>query len=110
VDKVGGVNRRTQAGGIAFAGEVDRVYVSTDAECIIEDRRLGRRIVVAKSGSRSTVVWTPWAEKADKMGDLGPDGWRRMVCVESGNALDNVVVVPPGQSHRMSVEYSVEPL
>ncbi len=110
VDKVGGVNRRTQASAVSFAGEVDRVYVNTDANCIIDDRRLGRRIIVAKSGSRFTVVWTPWAEKADKMGDFGPDGWRRMVCVESGNALDNVVVVPPGQSHRMSVEYSAETL
>jgi D-hexose-6-phosphate mutarotase len=108
VDKVGGVARRRQSGAVAFSGEVDRVYVDTDATCVIEDSRLKRRIVVAKSGSRSTVVWTPWAEKADKMGDFGPDGWRRMVCVESGNALDNVVVVPAGQSHRMSVEYSAE--
>jgi D-hexose-6-phosphate mutarotase len=53
------------------------------------------------------VVWTPWNEKADKMGDFGPDGWRRMVCVESANALENVVTVAAGESHRMSVEYSV---
>lgn len=110
VDKVGGVARRTQSGAVTFDGEVDRVYVNTEAICVIEDSRLKRRIIVAKSGSRSTVVWTPWTEKADKMGDFGPDGWRRMVCVESGNALDNVVVVPAGQSHRMSVEYSAEAL
>ena len=115
VDKVGGVNRRTQAGDIAFAGEVDRVYVNTEATCTIEDARLNRRIVVAKSGSGSTVVWTPWAEKADKMGDFGPvvaneGGWRRMVCVESGNALDNVVSIPAGGSHTMSVTYSAEAL
>jgi D-hexose-6-phosphate mutarotase len=110
VDKVGGVNRRTQSGAVAFDGEVDRVYVNTEATCVIEDRRLQRRIVVAKSGSRSTVVWTPWTEKADKMGDFGPDGWRRMVCVESANALENVVVVAAGQSHTMGVEYSAQAL
>jgi D-hexose-6-phosphate mutarotase len=110
VDRVGAVQRRVQAGDIVFSGEADRVYVNTEATCIIEDRRLRRRIVVAKSGSRSTVVWTPWAEKAEKMGDFGPGGWRRMVCVESGNALDNVVVVAPGASHRMGVEYSVQAL
>jgi D-hexose-6-phosphate mutarotase len=110
VDKVGGVNRRSQSGDIAFSGEVDRVYVNTEATCTIEDARLNRRIVIAKSGSRSTVVWTPWAEKADKMGDFGPDGWRRMVCVESGNALDNVVSIPAGGSHTMSVTYSAETL
>lgn len=108
VDKVGGVNRRTQSGAVTFAGEVDRVYVNTEATCVIEDSRLQRRIIVAKRGSASTVVWTPWTEKADKMGDFGPDGWRRMVCVESANALDNLVTIPPGQSHSLSVEYSAE--
>ena len=110
VDKVGPVTRRTQEGTATFAGEVDRVYVNTEATCVIEDSRLKRRIVIAKSGSRSTVLWTPWTEKADKMGDFGPDGWRRMVCVESVNALENVVVIPAGQSHTMSVAYSAEAL
>jgi len=72
VDKVGGTHRRTQSGAVTFAGEVDRVYVNSEATCVIEDSRLKRRIIVAKSGSRSTVVWTPWTEKADKMGDFGP--------------------------------------
>lgn len=110
VDKVGAVTRRTQDGAVTFDGEVDRVYVNTEATCVIEDSRLKRRIIIAKRGSRSTVVWTPWTEKADKMGDFGPDGWRRMVCVESVNALENVVTIPAGQSHTMSVEYSAEAL
>jgi D-hexose-6-phosphate mutarotase len=110
VDKVGGVHRRSQSGSVTFAGEVDRVYVNREDRCVIEDRRLRRRIVIAKTGSRSTVVWNPWAAKAERMGDLGPEGWRRMVCVESGNALDNVVVVPAGESHRLSVEYSAQAL
>jgi D-hexose-6-phosphate mutarotase len=82
--------------------------VNTENECVIEDARLRRRIVVAKTGSRSTVVWTPWAEKADKMGDFGPDGWRAMVCVESANALENVVTVNPGERHTLAVEYRAE--
>jgi glucose-6-phosphate 1-epimerase len=110
VDKVDGGQRKTQAGAIACSGEVDRVYVNTAATCVIEDDDLKRRIVVEKAGSLSTVVWTPWAEKADKMGDFGPDGWRKMVCVESANALDNVVAVPAGQSHVMSVTYRTENL
>ncbi|MDO9249924.1 MAG: D-hexose-6-phosphate mutarotase [Pseudomonadota bacterium] len=110
VDKVGAVTRRTQDGAVTFDGEVDRVYVNTEATCVIEDSRLKRRVIIAKRGSRSTVVWTPWTEKADKMGDFGPDGWRKMVCVESVNALENVVVIPAGQSHTMSVEYSAEAL
>lgn len=105
-DKVGGSNLRRQTGSIAFAEETDRVYISTAAECVIEDKRLKRRIHVSKSGSQSTVVWTPWVEKAEKMGDMGqPDGWREMVCVESANALENLVTVAPGTCHSLVVEY-----
>ncbi len=110
MDKAGGGVRKQQDGAITFSGETDRVYVDTEAECVIEDTRLQRRIRIAKSGSRSTVVWTPWAEKADKMGDFGPDGWRAMVCVESANALENAVTVKAGTSHTLAVEYSTEPM
>ena len=108
LDKAGGNVRKQQADAITFSGETDRVYVNTEAECVIEDSRLQRRIRIAKTGSHSTVVWTPWAEKADKMGDFGPDGWREMVCVESANALENVVTVPAHGSHTLAVEYSAE--
>jgi D-hexose-6-phosphate mutarotase len=113
IDKVDGGERKKQAGAIAFAGEVDRVYVNTGSECVIEDPDLKRRIRIAKSGSASTVVWTPWVEKAEKMGDFGPGkagqgGWREMVCVESANAVDNVVTIPAGDSHTLSVVYSAE--
>lgn len=111
VDKVDGGARKRQDGPVIFVGETDRVYVDTEARCVIEDPVLGRRILIDKSGSRSTVVWTPWQEKAEKMGDLGPnEGWRRMVCVESGNALDNVVLLAPGEAHVLSVSYRVEAL
>jgi D-hexose-6-phosphate mutarotase len=113
VDKVDGGARKRQEGAIAFQGEVDRVYVNSAAECVIEDPLLARRIRIAKSGSASTVVWTPWLEKAEKMGDFGPGkagqgGWREMVCVESGNALDNVVSVPAGGRHALTVTYTAE--
>jgi len=108
LDKVDGGAHKQQDGVVAFAGETDRVYLNTAAECVIEDDRLRRRIHIAKSGSRATVVWTPWTEKADKMGDFGPDGWRGMVCVESANAAQNTVTVRPGGSHTLTVEYRAE--
>ena len=110
-DKVGGSTLRKQTGAISFAGETDRVYINTAAECVIEDDKLKRRIHVAKSGSLSTVVWTPWAEKAGKMGDMGkPEGWREMLCVESANALENMVKVAAGARHTLIVEYRAEPV
>ena len=108
-DKVGGSVLKKQTGAISFAGETDRVYINTAATCLIEDDKLKRRIHIAKSGSLSTVVWTPWIEKANKMGDMGqPDGWREMVCVESVNAIENVVTVAAGAAHSLIVEYRAE--
>jgi len=110
-DKVGGSSLRKQEGAVTFSGETDRVYINTAAECVIEDEKLQRRIHITKTGSLSTVVWTPWLEKAEKMGDMGqPAGWREMVCVESANAIDNTVKVPSGSTHALIVEYRAEPI
>lgn len=110
LDKVGEPASRKQNDGIVITSEVDRIYINTSADCVIEDRGLKRAIRIAKQGSNSTVVWNPWTEKADKMGDFGTDGYRGMVCVESANAAENVVSVAPGATHKLSVVYSVEPL
>jgi D-hexose-6-phosphate mutarotase len=113
-DKVDNFAKKKQSGAIALKGEVDRVYVNTPAECVIEDAGLKRRIRIAKTGSQSTIVWTPWTAKAEQMGDMGVGksgaGWREMVCVESANAMDNVVTVAPGETHTLSVTYSAESL
>ena len=108
LDKVDGGARKTQDGAVTIAGEVDRVYFGTTATTVIHDPGLKRRIRIAKSGSGSTVVWNPWAEKGAKFGDMGDDGYRRMLCVETANALDDVVTVAAGGSHVLMAEYAVE--
>lgn len=110
LDKVKDFSRFTQQGGILIESEVDRVYVNTTADCVIEDKGLKRAIRIAKQSSKSTVVWNPWTEKAEKMGDFGPALHRDMVCVESGNALENVITLQPGETHRLVAVYSTEKL
>ncbi|MDP2826656.1 MAG: D-hexose-6-phosphate mutarotase [Sulfuritalea sp.] len=105
IDKVGGSARRTQQGAVNFTQETDRIYLATHGHCEIHDPVLGRRILIASTGSRSTVVWNPWTEKADKMGDFGPDGWTGMVCVETANAAEDVIQLAPGATHRMTAQY-----
>lgn len=108
-DKVLNYDRHTQQDVIKFDQEFDRVYVNTKADCVIEDPGLHRRIRIAKTGSNATVIWTPWREKAHGLGDMGLDeNWRRMICVESANAMENIVMVSPNQSHVLAVEYSTE--
>jgi len=109
LDKVGVAETRTQQGAIQIASEVDRIYIDTETDCLIEDGGYHRRIRIAKSGSRSNVVWNPWIAKSAKMGDFGSDaGYRGMVCVESANAASNVVTVAPGEAHSLRVVYSLE--
>ena len=109
LDKVGMAQTRTQQGAIRIASEVDRIYIDTDSDCLIEDSGFNRRIRIAKNGSRSNVVWNPWIEKSARMGDFGSDtGYRGMVCVESANADRNRVTVAPGDTHAMRVTYSTE--
>jgi glucose-6-phosphate 1-epimerase len=109
VDKVAGGAQVTQAGPVMVAGEVDRIYLDTTAECVIEDPVLGRRIRIGKSGSRTTVVWNPWVEKARAMGDFEPAEYLEMLCVETTNANNagDEIVIPPGGEHRLRAEIEV---
>lgn len=107
IDKVDGGKRKKQKGAVAFSGETDRVYLGTAGCCGIVDPVLKRTILVTSTGSRSTVVWTPWEEKAAKMGDFGREGPWKMVCVETANAADDVITLAPGEAHRMTAQYRV---
>jgi len=109
VDKVDGGARKKQQGPVTFSRETDRIYLGTRGYCEIRDPVMGRSILVTATGSRSTVVWNPWIEKADKMGDLGKDGYLNMVCVETANAAEDVVIVKPGQEHVMAAQYRLLP-
>ncbi|MBY0578732.1 MAG: D-hexose-6-phosphate mutarotase [Burkholderiales bacterium] len=108
LDKVDGFSRKIQGGEVTFAGETDRIYLDSTGDCIIADPVLGRSIRIAKRGSASTVVWNPWDEKADKMGDMGENGWLEMLCVENANAADDVRSLAPGAEHHLWVSYRVE--
>lgn len=109
-DKVRGLALAAQEGSLAIDREVDRVYLNTAAECVIEDAGLGRAIHVAKEGSRSTVVWNPWIEKEKQFADFGPGDYRGMLCVEVANALDDVLTLPPSERHHVAATYRVEAL
>ena len=35
------------------------------------------------------------------------DSWRNMICVETANAMENLVMINPGYTHILAVEYTV---
>ncbi len=110
IDKVADNQPRLQQGPLTITAETDRIYVDTRSDCLIDDCGWKRRIRIAKQGSRSTVVWNPWQEKAAAMADFGNDEYRSMVCVETANAADDRITLAPGEKHRLLTRISVEPL
>ena len=103
VDKTAAMARRPgEARPLAIAAETDRVYPATTATVAIDDPGWGRRIVIAKTGSATTVVWNPWIAKAKAMPDFGDDEWTGMLCVETANAMEDAVSLAPGAAHAMT--------
>jgi glucose-6-phosphate 1-epimerase len=109
IDKVDDFKRKVQAdGALKLESRTDRPYLNTEATCVLHDPVGGRRIVVAKTGSRSTVVWNPWDELTAKMADMEPDAWLHMTAIETANVGEDAVTLKAGETHAMRVHYSVE--
>ncbi len=107
IDAVGTWTRRQQQGAVTFSGEVDRIYLDPPGDIVIDDSAGGRRIHINASGSRSAVVWNPWIDKSARLGDMGADGYTRMLCVETANAADDAIALAPGATHTLTARYRV---
>lgn len=95
---------------ITVTGEVERFCHGTTAPWVLEDPAWARRIVIARQGLQSCVLWNPGPEKAAAMSDFGPEEWTRTVCLEPANIRQDQVELAPGGRCRMAVTVHVEPL
>ena len=105
-----GRRKRQGDGPIRIAAETDRAYTGVEGACAIVAPGMNRRVAIEKSGSRTTVVWNPWAVKASRMADFGDEEWTKMVCVETANALEDAVTLAPGAAHTMEARIRLERL
>ena len=91
---------------ITFSQETDRIYES-EAACTIIDPVLKRQITNRKAGSRSTVVWNAFPDKAAAIG-LAADEWTTYACVETAAVGADAIVLPAGKVHTLGAHVSVE--
>ncbi len=111
IDKMAQSERKEEGEApICIVAETDRIYVNTAETVELEDPGLSRRITVDKMGSRATVVWNPWVAKSKNMPDFGDDEWPGMICLETVNAADNAIELPPSHMHTITASLSVSPL
>ena len=109
IDKTADMARVPGSGAVLkLAKETDSVYLGVPGCLTLHDPDWQRRIVIDKAGAASAIVWNPWPEKAAAMADLGVDNWRGFVCVETGNAADDDINLPPGATHEMTTRISLD--
>ena len=93
-----------QRGSIKIDKEVDRIYKESSSEIVLEDSE--KKVRIEAFNSNSVIVWNPWIEKCAKMSGMQKEGYKKFVCIESANALDDFKIVKPNKSVSISVEYS----
>jgi glucose-6-phosphate 1-epimerase len=93
-----------QNGNIRIHQETDRVYQNVLHPITLHDRK--RVISIRSMGSKSAVLWNPWIEKSQLMTDLNNNGYQKMLCIETANALEDEHTLAPGTTHTLSTSIS----
>jgi glucose-6-phosphate 1-epimerase len=89
---------RDDAPALMFPGEVDRVYRDVPRELHLRGGGMPERRVI-QQGFADAVLWNPGADKAARLGDMPPQDWLRMVCIEAA-AVAHPVTLAPGKTWR----------
>lgn len=107
LDRRTGRRTRTPAGAqLHVVAETDHLYHGPGT-VTVADWEGQRSVRVGSQGAANAVVWNPWSAKAAALPDLGDDEWSHLICVETCNVADAVVVLPPGETHTMVATFEV---
>jgi glucose-6-phosphate 1-epimerase len=83
---------------LAFADEIDRVYLQVPPVLRLQGGGAPLRRIV-QQGFADAVVWNPGPAKAAQLGDMPPQDWLRMLCIEAA-AVGRPVRLEPGKTWR----------
>ncbi|WP_375322106.1 D-hexose-6-phosphate mutarotase [Aliivibrio logei] len=88
---------------LSIDAAIDRVYTQPENTVLISDTQ--RTLSITNAGHNSAVIWNPWIEGAESMGDMNNNGYQTMVCVEStyhAASLETAKVIQPNESFVLS--------
>lgn len=100
----------TQGGDtLVLTDTIDRIYTQPESAIEAKDVGFERSLKIENGGANSAVLWNPWAEGAESMGDMQDDGYKTMLCIEAcqwAKDLDSGTEIAPGESHTLSTKIS----
>lgn len=82
---------------MTIGSEVDRIYtpVGGPSAPIIVSEGGKKAFEVVRDNLENAVVWNPWSENANTIGDFAPKtGYKNMICVEAGQVAQWTKVEP----------------
>jgi len=96
---------------LVLTDTIDRVYTQPESVIAVNDEKLQRTLLVENQGHNSAVLWNPWAEGAQGMGDMQDDGYLTMLCVEStlhAPSIETGKTLQPGECHQLTTSLAVK--
>jgi len=94
---------------LPIAPDTDTVLQGSQEALSVVDPAWGRRIDVDTQGCPTAVVWNPRMRSGTRT-DLTGRSWRDFVCLETGTAKENALVLEPGQDTSLEMRDSVSTL
>lgn len=84
---------KDNAESLRFASEIDRVYVHPRTPLML--KHLGGWVQIEQSPTLpDVVVWNPGAVKCAALGDMPPEGFKHMLCVEAARIQTPQILMP----------------
>lgn len=108
LNKLTGFSECTQQGDLKVEGEIDRVYINVPETVTLRDNGFGRDIIISGKGSNTTVVWNPGPETIKLFSDLSNSAYHEFICIETANAMRDLIRLKEGESHQLTAVYQVK--
>lgn len=102
VDALDQWQRKSQQGSIVINQEVDRIYNGAIQYQVLD----AQKNLTINSNSASSVVWNPWIKKSKTLSQFPYDAYQNMLCIESGNILDDAVSLQANEHHSLTMTLS----